>query len=81
MKPSTISKDYRVTIPLEIREQFGLKSGQKIMFIPYQGSLSVVVVPSIQEARGRFKKIDLSDFREEIDEERQIPTSIHIVIN
>jgi len=70
MKPATISKDYRVTIPLEIREQFGLKPGQKIMFIPYQKSLSIVVVPSIQGARGTFTGIDLNGFREEIDEER-----------
>jgi len=70
MKPTTISKNFQVTIPVEIRKQYDLKPGQKIMFIPYQKSLSLVVIPSIQEAHGMFKRITSDEIREEIDEER-----------
>lgn len=34
MKPVTISSKYQVVIPREIREQFDLKPGRKIIFVP-----------------------------------------------
>ena len=70
MQPVTISSKYQVVIPREIREQFNLKPGQKIMFIPYNNILHVVIVPSIKQARGMLKGIDTDVLREEADEER-----------
>jgi len=66
----TISSKYQVVIPREIREQFDLKPGQKLAFIPYNGTLRVVIVPSIEEARGMLKGMNTDDIREEVDEER-----------
>ena len=68
-RPVTISSKYQVVIPREIREQFGLKPGQKIVFIPYNGTLRVVI-PSIKDARGMLKGMDIDNIREEIDEHR-----------
>lgn len=70
MEAVTISSKYQVVIPREVREQFNLKPGQKIMFIPYNNILHVVIVPSIKQARGMFKGIDTDVQREEVDEER-----------
>lgn len=70
MYPVTISTKYQVVIPREVREQFGLKPGQKVMFIPYNNTLRVVVVPSIEKARGMFKGLTSEGIREEKDEER-----------
>ena len=70
MYPVTISTKYQVVIPREVREQFGLKPGQKVMFIPYNNTLRVVVVPSIDKARGMFKDLTSEGIREEKDEER-----------
>ena len=70
MQPVTISSKYQVVIPREIREQFNLKPGQKIMFIPFNNILHVVIVPSIKQARGMLKGIDTDVLREEVDEER-----------
>jgi AbrB family looped-hinge helix DNA binding protein len=70
MEAVTISSKYQVVIPREVREQFNLKPGQKIMFIPYNNVLHVVVVPSIKQARGMFKGIETDVQREEVDEER-----------
>lgn len=67
---TTISSKYQVVIPRNIREQFHLKPGQKIMFIPYQKSIRLVIVPSIEEALGMFKGINTENLREEEDEER-----------
>ena len=70
MYPVTISTKYQVVIPREVRERFGLKPGQKVMFIPYNNTLRVVVVPPIEKARGIFKGITSEGIREERDEER-----------
>ena len=70
MKAVTISSKYQVVIPREVREQFNLKPGQKIMFIPYNKVLHVVIVPSIKQARGMLKGINTDVQREEVDEAR-----------
>ena len=69
MNTVTISSKYQVVIPKEIRNQFGLKPGQKIMFIPYNGTLRVVIVRPIKEARGMLKGIDTENIREKVDRE------------
>ncbi|MEW5829790.1 MAG: AbrB/MazE/SpoVT family DNA-binding domain-containing protein [Chloroflexota bacterium] len=70
METVTISSKYQVVIPREVRKQFNLKPGQKIMFIPYSGTLRVVIVPPVEKARGMLKGMDTRDIREEVDEER-----------
>lgn len=63
----TISTKYQVVIPRRIRERFDLKPGQKIMFIPYQNTLRVVIVPPIEDAEGMFAGIDTDADREKAD--------------
>jgi AbrB family looped-hinge helix DNA binding protein len=70
MHATTISTKYQVVIPREVREQFGLKPGQKVVFIPHKRSLRMVIVPPIEEAEGFIKGIDTDVQREEEDEER-----------
>jgi AbrB family looped-hinge helix DNA binding protein len=70
MEAVTISSKYQVVIPREVREQFNLKPGQKLAFIPYNGTLRVVVVQPIKRARGLLKGIRAQGLREEQDEER-----------
>jgi AbrB family looped-hinge helix DNA binding protein len=70
MEAVTISSKYQVVIPREVRKQFNLKPGQKLMFIPYNGTLRVVVVPPIKKARGMLKGMNTDNIREEVDEER-----------
>lgn len=70
MYAATISSKYQVVIPREVREQFGLKPGLKLAFIPYKKTLRVVVVPPIEEALGIFKGMNTGQLREEVDEER-----------
>jgi AbrB family looped-hinge helix DNA binding protein len=67
---TTISSKYQIVIPREVRERFNLKPGQKLMFIAYQKSIRLVIVPSIKDARGMFKGMNVDNIREEEDEER-----------
>lgn len=66
----TISSKYQIVIPREVREQFKLKPGQKVMFIPYKNSIRLVIVPPIEDALGIFEGLETGDLREEVDEER-----------
>lgn len=68
MNVATISSKYQVVIPRAIREQFNLKPGQKVVFIPYQKTLRIVIVPPIEEAYGFTPGIDTSVERD--DDER-----------
>lgn len=70
MEAVTISSKYQVVIPKEVREQFNLKPGHKIMFIPYNNTLRVVVVLPMKAARGMLKGMNMENIREEVDEER-----------
>ncbi len=70
MEAVTISSKFQVVIPREVRELFNLKPGQKLAFIPYKGTLRVVIIPPIEAARGIFKGLDSDGLREEDDEER-----------
>ncbi len=67
MYTATISSKYQVVITREVREQFGLKPGQKVVFIRHKKSLRLVVVPPIEEAHGFLKGIDTNVEREEED--------------
>lgn len=67
---TTISAKYQIVIPRAVREQFQLKPGQKVMFIPYQKSIRLVIVPPIENALGMFRDIKSDQLREEEDEER-----------
>ena len=70
MYVTTISTKYQVVIPLEVRKQFDLKPGQKVVFIPHKKSLRMVIVPPIEEAEGFLQGIDTDIQREEDDEKR-----------
>ena len=70
MDTSVVSSKFQVVIPRKIRERFNIRPGQKIMFIPYNKSLRMVVVPSIEEAYGMLKGMNTDNYREEEDEER-----------
>lgn len=70
MDTSVVSSKFQVVIPRKIREKFNIKPGQRVMFIPYQKSLRIVIVPSIEDAYGMLKGMDTENIREEEDEER-----------
>ncbi len=65
---TTISSKYQIVIPREVREQFNLKPGQKLMFIPFQKSIRLVIVPSVKKCCGMFEGINTKNLREEEDE-------------
>jgi AbrB family looped-hinge helix DNA binding protein len=67
MQTATISSKYQAVIPRQVREEFGLRPGQKVVFIRHKKSLRLVVVPPIEQAHGFLKGIDTEVEREEQD--------------
>jgi len=65
----TISSKYQVVFAGNSRA-VRFETGAKISFHPYNGTLRVVIVPSIEEARGMLKGMNTDELREEVDEER-----------
>ena len=65
MTTVTISPKYQVVIPKSIRESLGLKPGQKIQAIEYNGRVELVPVRPVQEMRGFLSGIDTTVPRED----------------
>lgn len=57
MNTSTVSAKGWVVIPMELRERFGLKKGDKVRFVEYGGVMAVL--PSlknpVEESKGLLK--------------------------
>ncbi|MGH9339819.1 MAG: AbrB/MazE/SpoVT family DNA-binding domain-containing protein [Acidobacteriota bacterium] len=60
----TLSPKYQVVIPRKIREALGLKPGQKIQAIQYEGRIELIPVEAIRQYRGFLKGIDTEVSRE-----------------
>ncbi|MCX6078801.1 MAG: AbrB/MazE/SpoVT family DNA-binding domain-containing protein [Chloroflexi bacterium] len=67
MDAATISSKYQIVIPRKIRDQYNVKPGYKVVFIPFEKSLRLIFVPPIEQARGMFPGIDTNIEREEAD--------------
>lgn len=67
MSAATLSSKFQISIPKEVREQFGWKAGQKLTFIPKGNGVMLVPVPTLEELRGIAKGADKSDYRDRND--------------
>lgn len=63
----TIPPKYQVVIPKAIREELGLKTGQKLIALAKAGVIYLVPVAPLARLRGVARGIDLSDLRDEAD--------------
>ena len=64
MEQVTVSPKYQVVIPARIRRSLGIKPGQKVQVIQYEGRIELIPVVPIRKARGFLKGIDTSVERE-----------------
>ena len=60
MTTVTVSPKYQVVIPQEAREALGIRPGQKIQVIAYEGRLEFVPVTKPRKLRGLLRGIDTS---------------------
>jgi AbrB family looped-hinge helix DNA binding protein len=67
MTTVTVSPKFQVVIPVAIRESLGLRPGQKLQAIQYQGRIILIRERPIGEARGLLKGIHTSVRRDDDD--------------
>ncbi|MGL4325057.1 MAG: AbrB/MazE/SpoVT family DNA-binding domain-containing protein [Beijerinckiaceae bacterium] len=66
-KSVTLSADFRITIPREVRESQGWKIGQKLAFIPSGLGYKHVAVPELKDIVGIASGINARDYRDRND--------------
>ena len=65
MHAVTLSPKFQVVIPLPVRRTMGLRPGQRIQVMEYEGRIELIPDRDIAELRGFLKGIDTSIEREE----------------
>ncbi len=58
METATISPKFQVVIPARVRRALGLRPGQKVQVIPYEGRVELIPLEPIRRSRGFLKGID-----------------------
>ena len=64
MQTVTVSPKFQVVIPKEIREAMGLRPGQKLKVIEYDGRIELIPDRDISELKGFLKGINTEFERE-----------------
>ena len=66
MGEATVSTKYQVVIPKKVRDILGIKPGQKVQVIPYNGRIEMIPIREIKESRGFLEGIDSTIEREAV---------------
>ena len=64
METVTVSPKYQVVIPKNVRKALGIRVGQKIQVVVYEGRIELVPVTPVRKLRGFAKGIDTTVERE-----------------
>ena len=65
MTTVSVSKDFTVPLPAEIRKALGNSAGEILQLIPYGNRLEIVRLKSVKEMRGFLPGVDTSVPRDE----------------
>jgi AbrB family looped-hinge helix DNA binding protein len=65
MTTVTVSEKYQVVIPREMRESLGIRPGQKIQVLVYEGRAEFIPVRDVKDMRGFLRGIDTDVPRDE----------------
>ncbi len=61
----TLSDEYQLVIPKEIRETIGLKAGTSFEVISYNNRIELIPIKPIKKLKGIFKGINTDIIRED----------------
>ena len=69
METVKVSRKYQVVIPERIRQEAGIKPGDRMMAITQHGVLQYVPVRPISKTRGMVPGLDTDELRDETEHE------------
>jgi len=58
MDTTTVSTKFQVVIPLRVRRALGIRPGQKVQVIPYEGRIELIPLEPIKKTRGFLRGIN-----------------------
>jgi len=64
MNTVTLSQEYQLVFPKEIRETIGIKAGTSFEVIPYNNRIELIPIKPIKNLKGIFKGIDTNIIRD-----------------
>jgi len=64
MRAVTVSPEFQIAIPEDIRDAMGIVSGQKIQVLTYRNRIELIPVKPMEEMIGSLKGIDTEVKRE-----------------
>ena len=67
MTTVTLSSKFQLSIPKAVREEMGLRAGQRFAVITKGDIVSLVPVPDLAEMRGIAKGVDTGEYRDRVD--------------
>jgi AbrB family looped-hinge helix DNA binding protein len=65
MNKVTLSNEYQIVIPKEVREEIGLKAGVSFEVITYSNRIELIPIKLIKNLKGILKGIDTNIIRDE----------------
>ena len=64
---ATVSSKFQISIPKEVRDQLGLRPGQKVAFIAKPEGFVIVPVPKREDLAGIARGADTEGYRDRND--------------
>jgi len=64
METVTVSPKFQVVIPAKVRRSLGIRPGQQVQVIQYEGRIELIPLVSLKKARGILRGIDTEVERE-----------------
>ena len=58
MNVVTVSPKFQVVIPRAVRESLGIRAGEKVCVIEWDGRIALIPIKPMKKMRGAFKGID-----------------------
>ena len=73
MSSTTLSAKFQISIPKDVREEMGLKPGQKFAFLRIGRTLKLVPQPRMDDLFGLGRGANPEDLRDRNDRDARLP--------
>jgi AbrB family looped-hinge helix DNA binding protein len=67
MTTITVSPKFQIVIPKEVRETTNIKTGMRLVMLPYGNRIELIPLKSMSQLKGSLKGMDTSNIREKQD--------------